>query len=349
MCPTTLGRIHTRVSTLTFLPAILGFILWAATGKPEWLVLLGIYMLLGVGLDVLVYQWAIKYQPPWMTFVLALAELGLLYAIARILDVNLSAGEAIGYYWAAWLLAIGTKIALLPLVSLTYLESAGEFRREQWSIPPELTPMPILPSATQNGHGAVIKAATRDAQAPGRADTGTRLILVQEGVDRPQEYAVRSDLTIGRTHCDITIDDPAVERRHAVIEHFSSGFGIRPMHSDAAVIVNDQPITGEWVLTPGDRIGIGGARLRVEAADHAIMAPTTNGASGDVPAPDPVPKTVSALVEAAGGPSGEFAPPVHSRRRRRGSAATRGDATLAAFLILLVDAVAITIYLANTP
>jgi len=97
----------------------------------------------------------------------------------------------------------------------------------------------------------------------------SRLILVEEGVDAPREYAMRAELTIGRTHCDITIDDPGVERRHAVIEHFSSGFGIRPLHTDAGVIVNEQPVTAEWMLAPGDRIRIGGVTLRVESAEGA--------------------------------------------------------------------------------
>lgn len=171
MCPTTLGRLHTRVACLVFLPAILGFILWAATGKPDWLVLLGVYLLLGVALDVLVYAWAIKYQPPWMTFILALVELGLLYALARLLKINLTSAEAIGFFWASWLLAVWTKIALLPIVSLTYLESAGEFRREEWSIPPSMEVMPILPSMPAAGRGAVVTAAAsgdRAAAVPGQ-------------------------------------------------------------------------------------------------------------------------------------------------------------------------------------
>ena len=43
---------------------------------------------------------------------------------------KISIWEAIIFYWIAWILAIPiTKVVLLPLLSFTYLESAGEIRR----------------------------------------------------------------------------------------------------------------------------------------------------------------------------------------------------------------------------
>jgi len=152
MCPTIIGRIHTRVAIIAFLPALLGVIVSLVTWNPDWITLIGLYLLLGVLLDALVYSWAIKYQPPWMTFVLALVELGLLYAISDIAALTLTTIEAIVFYWVAWVLAIWTKIALLPIFSLTYLESAGEFRTTQWSIPPSLEQVPVF-AAMPNGAG----------------------------------------------------------------------------------------------------------------------------------------------------------------------------------------------------
>lgn len=152
MCPTTIGRIHTRVAIIAFLPALLGLILSLATWNPDWITLIGLYLLLGVTLDALVYSWAIKYQPPWMTFVLALVELGLLYVIENVADLTLTTVQAIVFYWVAWVLAIWTKIALLPIFSLTYLESAGEFRSTEWSIPPSLEPVPIFRAIPDGDH-----------------------------------------------------------------------------------------------------------------------------------------------------------------------------------------------------
>ena len=118
MCPTPIGRIHTRVAILV-LPAVLGTILSITTGRADWIVLIGVYLLLGVALDAGIYSWVIRYQPPWMTFVLALFEFGLLYTLAHILDLKLTNFEAVWFYWVSWTLAISSKIVLLPLFSLT--------------------------------------------------------------------------------------------------------------------------------------------------------------------------------------------------------------------------------------
>ncbi len=161
MCPTPIGRVHTRVAILVG-PAILGLILSIVTGRPDWIVLIGVFLLLGVFLDACVYSWLLKYQPPWMTGVLALAEFGLLYVLAQLLELNLSPAEAIIFYWVSWVLATATRIALLPLASLTYIESAGEFRRIEWSIPPVQAPLPILisPEAAQAGPGPLVRSAS---------------------------------------------------------------------------------------------------------------------------------------------------------------------------------------------
>lgn len=161
MCPTPIGRIHTRVATLV-LPALLGTILALLTGEAGWIVIIGVFLLMGVALDAGVYSWLIKYQPPWMTGVLALAELGLLFVLANVLDLGLTAVEAIGFYVVVWILAISTKIAILPIVSLTYLESSGEFRRTEWSIPPAQAAVPVLAlrSEAEAGAGPVLRGAS---------------------------------------------------------------------------------------------------------------------------------------------------------------------------------------------
>jgi hypothetical protein len=168
VCPTPIGRVHTRVATIV-LPALLALILSLLTGQPDWIVVIGIYLLMGVTLDTLVYSWLFKYQAPWMTFVLALAEWGLLLVLVGLLNdasdgklPNLTVLEASVFYWVSWLLAIWTKIALLPIYSLTYLESAGEFRRVEWSIPPQQVAVPVLASGAEAaaGPGPVVRAAS---------------------------------------------------------------------------------------------------------------------------------------------------------------------------------------------
>src|SRR5947207_14986875 len=127
MCPTNLGRVETRTAILIG-PAILGTILSIATGNEGFIVLIGIYLLMGVALDTGFYPLVIRWQPPWLTFTLAVAEFVLLYILAHVLKVGLTNLEAVLLFWCAWTLAIWTKVVILPLLSLSWIENAGEFR-----------------------------------------------------------------------------------------------------------------------------------------------------------------------------------------------------------------------------
>ena len=169
MCPTPTGRIHTRTATI-FLPALFGLIVSLVTGHFDWLALIGIYYVQGIFLDTAVYSWLFRFQPPWMTFVLGIVELGLLLVVSQIIGntadgglTHVGIGEAIIFYWIAWILAIPiTKVVLLPLLSLTYLESAGEIRRTEWSIPESQVPLPVLASSAEakRGAGPVVREAS---------------------------------------------------------------------------------------------------------------------------------------------------------------------------------------------
>jgi len=164
MCPTPVGRVHTRVSTILMGPAVLALIITLVTGHLDWIVLIGVYLLLGVFLDTTIYSWVLKYQPPWMTFVLGLTEYGLLLAITQLLEgfPNISVLEATIFYWVCWFLAFAIKIVVLPILSLTYLESAGEFRRIEWSVPAQQVALPVLASAAEarQGPGQLLREAS---------------------------------------------------------------------------------------------------------------------------------------------------------------------------------------------
>lgn len=157
---------HTRVATLVG-PAILGLLLSLIAGNFGYLALIGVLLLLGVALDTAVYPWLLKYQPPWMTGVIAVGEFGLLLVLAALLDLGIGFVAAFFFYWVAWLMATATRIAILPIASLTYLESAGEFRHTAWSIPASQATLPVLAATgpDQAAPGPVISsAASRQSQ-----------------------------------------------------------------------------------------------------------------------------------------------------------------------------------------
>ena len=168
MCPTPTGRIHTRVATLIPGAILAAIISVSGLGEEGWIVLIGVYLLMGVMLDGGVYAWLLRYQPPWMTFVLALGEYAFLLVLGDLLDVGLSIVGATILYWVTWVLAIWTKVAILPIASLTYLESSLEFRRPEWSIPPQQAQIPVLASADEarGGPGALLDRASGVQERP---------------------------------------------------------------------------------------------------------------------------------------------------------------------------------------
>jgi hypothetical protein len=179
MCPTVLGRIQTRTAILVG-PAILGAILSLATGKPGFVVLIGVYLLLGVALDTGFYPFVIRWQPPWLTFVLACGEFVLLYVLAQVLDLGLTPAEAIVFYWVSWVIAICTKIVVLPILSLGWIENGGEFRATGWTVLAQRAPVsaaavavvPAEPPPLAREFSAVgeVPRAVREASSPSTID-----------------------------------------------------------------------------------------------------------------------------------------------------------------------------------
>jgi hypothetical protein len=142
MCPTVYGRVQTRWAIL-IMPAIIATIISLITNNPGWIILIGVYFVIGVALDTCFYSFIIRWQPPWLTFTLAAGEFAIVYVVGKVLHVSLTPLEAILLFWLAWWLAIWTKVVILPLISLSWIEDAGEFRSTAWSLAPDFVPLPV--------------------------------------------------------------------------------------------------------------------------------------------------------------------------------------------------------------
>ena len=75
---------------------------------------------------------------------------------------------------------------------------------------------------------------------------------------------------IGRDRAnDLVLSDPIVSRRHALIQQIGGHLSIVDNQSRNGVMVNDEPISNQQEMRPGDRIAIGPYMLRF-GSDHAV-------------------------------------------------------------------------------
>ena len=61
----------------------------------------------------------------------------------------------IALYWVSWVIADRTKIVVLPLVSLSWIENGGELRATGWSVAPQYESSPSWRRRTRPPGGLV--------------------------------------------------------------------------------------------------------------------------------------------------------------------------------------------------
>src|SRR5215218_6686203 len=71
------------------------------------------------------------------------------------------------------------------------------------------------------------------------------------------------EVVVGRTNADITIEDPLISRRHAVVRTVDSVLEIEDLGSLNGTVVNSEKLSAPRRLQPGDVIMVGATTLEV--------------------------------------------------------------------------------------
>lgn len=77
------------------------------------------------------------------------------------------------------------------------------------------------------------------------------------------------EFIIGRSdECQLSLDDPLVSRKHAVLRVRSDGVVLQDLGSRNGVVLNGTKINGEHGIEPGDKIGIGSQEMTLHFTDE---------------------------------------------------------------------------------
>lgn len=125
------------------------------------------------------------------------------------------------------------------------------------------------------GNDSTVVTVIKKKAVPSHGNTREACLVVINGVDLGKKYSLSNESTmLGRSSkVDIQIDEDAISRNHAVIEHQADGVVIRDLNSTNGTYVNDSPIRHHQLLD-GDQIKIGRTIFKflsgsnIEAAYH---------------------------------------------------------------------------------
>ena len=153
---------------------------------------------------------------------------------------------------------------------------------------------------------------------------------MRDGPLAGERFEVAGEMVLGRTNADITIEDPLISRRHAIVRANDSTLEIEDLGSLNGTVVNSEKLEGPRRLQPGDVIMVGATTIEVEgslvpsgsrtvlAAAPPIVSEPTTAIEPEAAAPRPAPAPASAATSPAGARAADSTPA--SRRGRRAEA-----------------------------
>lgn len=109
-------------------------------------------------------------------------------------------------------------------------------------------------------------------------------LVVKGGPLAGQRLLVDGRIVLGRGEADVTIDDPQISRRHAIVRPVGGGLEVEDLGSLNGTWVNGERITSMRVLLPGDVLRLGETTVEVEAERRetpTVAAPEPASPSGE--------------------------------------------------------------------
>jgi predicted component of type VI protein secretion system len=108
----------------------------------------------------------------------------------------------------------------------------------------------------------------------------SELIFIEQSPRTGKRHRPDPGTTIGREGCDITVPDPEMSRRHAVIRRLDGQVAIEDVGSTNGTYVNGQRIAGVAPLREGDVVRLGNTTLRLQQPPATGEPPLPGGAAG---------------------------------------------------------------------
>lgn len=155
-------------------------------------------------------------------------------------------------------------------------------------------------------------------------------LIAPDGPLAGQRFEIGSELFVGREDQQLTVDDPEISRRHAVLRASVEGVTIEDLGSRNGTLVNGERINGTTALSHGDVVRFGTTSFEFDASGHQPVA--------TVATPSPralVPEQPFGAYAAAGTMSG---------RERRKVASRQLLPELVTFFAVFATAVALVLY-----
>jgi hypothetical protein len=122
------GRLETRLAAS--IAPLLGACIVALALKEWWPVELAAIMIgVGLALDATIYHRLLPYQPGWLAVPLGAVELALVMGIAKAVDLEVTLGAALTFFFGSWLLGQVLVHVVFPVRRLSYSEDGGELGR----------------------------------------------------------------------------------------------------------------------------------------------------------------------------------------------------------------------------